>query len=76
MPEHNHRAREPRPDTAHPFRGCLADLRAGKRCYPAAHGWMMLVDTCRCGWCRYVNVNGEHREYGPWFDPLAGKEER
>lgn len=32
----------------------------------AAHGGITVEETCSCGASRYVNVNGRHREEGPW----------
>lgn len=36
---------------------------------PAAHGGVCFVDRCRCGATRRTNVNGWHRERGPWCEP-------
>jgi len=34
-----------------------------------AHGWIMRVDTCRCGARRQVEINFHRTNYGPWFMP-------
>ena len=36
---------------------------------PSAHGWVTLFDTCQCGFERWINVNGRHREVGRWHQP-------
>lgn len=46
-----------------PYRGPVAsrlDIN------PRAHGNVTHIETCRCGATRNINVNGEHRETGPW----------
>lgn len=34
----------------------------------AAHGSVTVVEHCKCGAWRYVNVNQRFREHGPWSD--------
>lgn len=34
----------------------------------AAHGNVCEVQRCRCGAVRSVNINGRHRERGPWVE--------
>lgn len=43
---------------------------------PAAHGWVTLFDTCRCGFERRINENGQHSEVGRWHDPDLGPDAR
>ena len=34
----------------------------------AAHGNIVVIDTCACGATRATNVNGNHIERGPWIE--------
>lgn len=38
---------------------------------PAAHGWVMYREVCRCGAERPVNQNQDHLELGSWAAPVA-----
>ncbi len=33
---------------------------------PAAYGGRCAVEVCKCGARRPTNINGDHREVGPW----------
>jgi hypothetical protein len=33
----------------------------------AAHGNICVIDTCKCGATRRINVNGTHIERGAWI---------
>ncbi len=44
-----------------PFAGAVARQQV-----PAAHGGVVMVETCGCGARRQVAVNGVHREVGAW----------
>lgn len=37
-------------------------------CNPAAHSGVVLVQGCVCGAMRYAAINGQHAEFGPWFE--------
>lgn len=56
--KHAHKAET---TTDRPFAGAVAP--AENR---AAHGNICRVEVCRCGATRRTNVNGVHREGGPW----------
>lgn len=42
-------------------------------CNPAAHGAVMTVAVCRCGWIREANRNGGRTEFGAWRAPKPGE---
>lgn len=46
-----------------PFNSSVA---SGDRVNTMAHGGVTWTDLCRCGSERKTNVNGRHREIGPW----------
>ena len=63
---HKHRA--VRRSHAYPFTGPVRF--PGERGHnPAAYGNVVFAHYCRCGAHRSTNVNGWHREVGPWAAP-------
>jgi len=42
---------------------------APHRCDPAAHGAVMVVSVCRCGFVKETNRNGGRVEPGTWREP-------
>ena len=61
--------------TRHRHRTVRTDVRcfvgpiAGAEPNPAAHGGVTETQRCACGAVRQLNVNGRHREVGPWVEP-------
>ena len=58
---HRHRA-DPTLEREHGYSHCVTP----HTCNPSAHGWIMRIDTCRCGAERWSNQNQHHVEMGPW----------
>jgi hypothetical protein len=56
---HQHRATE---TTTRPFAGPVNTRRHNR----AAHGNITRIDRCSCGAERRTNINGRHKERGPW----------
>ena len=57
---HQHKAVESR---TRPYRHPVVRRKQNR----AAHGNVTRIDRCECGAERHVNVNGKHRERGPWI---------
>jgi hypothetical protein len=66
MATHRHRAQHtvPRPYSG-PVRTRSSDQNE------AAHGGIRYDETCSCGAKRSTNVNGRHRELGPWISKVT-----
>ena len=61
--KHTHRA-VPEFRQELPFVGAVVSARQHN---PAAHGGLLVHDTCRCSATRLTNVNGRHIERGRWY---------
>lgn len=47
-------------------RGGYVDCITPYHCNPSAHGGIRRREYCKCGAHRDININGTHREEGPW----------
>jgi len=65
MTSHKHK---PASTQTYPWTQCVDWQRAHSE---AAHGNVVELQTCACGWWRLVEVNGWHRHNGPWRAPQA-----
>lgn len=52
------------------FEGCVNNHNPNE----AAHGNIVVIETCACGKERRTNVNGRHEEEGPWLETEASRE--